>query len=212
MGTDMERSTRKQQPQLMDYSALFQLSEPIEDRIAKAAARLALMVGQPANAAVLQGWVQRLKSYPPNLLEAAFTRAEGEVAAFPAVAHLKAYLDQAEFDEQFAVILRGIPKHGPEWKDVEESWGPSKFDFSGPERVTIPGKHYPAEPAPAIPPRMVQALGLFGDTGRQRDGITRLYRDHPSTWTGETERKTGQHSRQAALIRRDLFACWLRSA
>ena len=60
MATDMERSTRKQQPQLMDYSALFQLSEPIEDRIAKAAARLALMVGQPANAAVLQGWAQRL--------------------------------------------------------------------------------------------------------------------------------------------------------
>jgi hypothetical protein len=173
--------------------------------------------GKALSPATLEIWAQNLQSYSTERLIGAFERAEGEVAAFPAVAHLKAYLDQAEFDHWFAVVLTGMPKHGPDWKE-EEAWkSADKWDFHSAEaiakgdRILIPGIWHPAVPAPELPERMVTALGLFGDTGKMRDGLIRLNRDSPAFWTGDTERNIGDHSRLASLIRKDLYACWLRS-
>jgi hypothetical protein len=175
------------------------------------------MTGKVLQAEILDGWVQNLETYSPSLLQKAFERAEGEVAAFPAVAHLKAYLDQAEFDHWFAVVLNGMPTHGLDWKEVEAWKAPDKWNYHSEEaiakgdRILVVGALHPAIPAPELPERMVKALGLFGDTGKMRDGLIRLNRDCPAFWTSDTERNIGDHSRLASLIRKDLYTCWLRA-
>jgi len=127
------------------------------------------------------------------------------------VSHIVQILDRADFDAQFALVLKGIRRHGWEWKDREAWRGGEKYDFSGPERVVIPGEVHPMESAPAISPRMLRALELFGQEGDFHTGLKRLYRDSPVYWTGDTERNTGDHSRLAGQIERELWAAWLRA-
>jgi hypothetical protein len=142
---------------------------------------------------------------------------EREVRAFPDVADLVQILDRAEFDAAFALVLRGLRRHGVEWRD-REAWKESdKWDMTSPaaiakgDRILVPGKVHPAEPAPIIPPRMKRALELFGQEGMVETGMRRLMRDSPTLWTSETERDSGQHGRQASQIERDLLDCWRRS-
>ena len=217
MSTEMELSPASTSKQMLTYAQLFATKESKTAQIKRATTRLGVATGKALSPATLEIWAQNLQSYSTERLIGAFERAEGEVAAFPAVAHLKAYLDQAEFDHWFSVVLVGMPKHGPDWKEVEAWKSADKWDFHSAEaiakgdRILIPGIWHPAIPAPELPERMVKALGLFGDTGKMRDGLIRLNRDSPAFWTGDTERNIGDHSRLASLIRKDLYACWLRA-
>ena len=218
MSTEMELSPASTSNKMLTYAQLFATKESKTAQIKRATGRLAVATGKALTAATLEIWAQNLQSYSTERLIGAFERAEGEVAAFPAVAHLKAYLDQAEFDHWFAVVLNGMPKHGPDWKEVEAWKAPDKWDYHSEEaiangdRILVVGALHPAIPAPELPERMIKALGLFGDTGKMRDGLIRLNRDCPAFWTSDTERNIGDHSRLASLIRKDLFACWLRSS
>ncbi len=176
------------------------------------------MTGKTLQAEILDGWAENLETYSPSQLQAAFEQVERQVAAFPAVSHIIAILDRAEFDAQFAMILKSIRWHGWEWKDREAWKERDTWDFHSAEavalgdRIRVIGKVHAAEPAPEIPPQMARALELFGQDGDFHTGLKRLWRDSPTLWTGDTERNIGDHSRMAALIDKDLYACWLRSA
>lgn len=217
MSTEMVPSQPSQNRQTLTYAQLFATRESKTAQIKRATTRLGVATGKALDSSTLEIWAQNLESYSSEQLTAAFVRAEGEVAAFPAVAHLKAYLDRAEFDAALALVLKGIRRHGPAWED-REAWKESDtWDYHSAEaialgdRIKIVGKVHAPEPAPTIPPRMVKALELFGQEFDFRTGLKRLYRDSPVYWDGSTERETGQHGRQAAQIERDLFLCWLRA-
>ena len=216
MSTAMEKT--QQQSQMLTYRELFSTSESVQAQIVKAAGRLGYMLGKVPERAMLQGWVQNLEQYSPSQLQGAFERVETEVAAFPAVSHIVQILQRAEFDAQFAMILKGIRDHGYEWKDLAGWKERDKKEFHSPEALAHPdgfiltvGKIHPPVPAPVIPPRMVKALELFGQDGEFHTGLRRLYRDSPTFWDGDTVRNIGDHSKLASLIDKDLFACWLRS-
>ena len=218
MSTEMELSPQSTSNKMLTYAQLFATKESKTAQIKRATGRLAVATGKALTPATLEIWAQNLGSYSPERLIGAFERAEGEVAAFPAVAHLKAYLDRAEYDAALALVLTGIRRHTWEWKD-REAWQESvKWDWHSPEalahpdgRIDIGSKIHAAEPAPTIPPRMVKALELFGEEDDFRLGLKRLYRDAPSLWTADTERNPGDHSSMAALIDKDLWAAWLRA-
>ncbi len=153
----------------------------------------------------------------PEKLAAAFNRVEREIPAFPDVSHVVQILDRAEFDDAFALVLCGLPRHGIKWEDRPAWKAPDRWDMTSPEaialgdRILVPGKVHEAEPAPVIPLRMLQALALFGYDGQAESGLLRLKRDSPNFWTGETEHSPGDHGRIAAAIDRDLYACWWRA-
>jgi hypothetical protein len=176
------------------------------------------MLGKVLDPAVMRLWAQVLEKYSPEQLTHGFNRTEREVSAWPAVAQLVGIIERDEFDAALALVLKGIKRHGYDWQD-REAWAEGdKWDYHSDEakklgdRIKIVGKVHPAEPAPAIPARMVKTLELFGRGGDFREGLKRIWRDDPFFWTGETERETGQHGRQVGQIERDLWACWLRSA
>jgi hypothetical protein len=217
MPTEMETRNQSSNRKLLSYAEVFTATIPIEFRIMTAASRLGIMTGKTLHAEILDGWAQNLEIYSPSQLQAAFERAEREVAAFPAVSHLITILDRAEFDEQFITVLRGIRRHTWEWQDRPEYQEPDRWDISSPqaiargEAILVAGKEHPAEPAPTLSPRMVKTLELFGRDGDFHSGLKRLWRDDPTFWTSETERNVGDHGRIAGQIDRDLFACWLRA-
>jgi len=216
MSTAMEKT--QPPPQMLTYAQLFSTKESTRIQVKKAAARLGYVTGRVLEPMLLEGWAQNLETYSPSLLQAAFERVEREVAAFPAVSHIIQILDRAEFDSYFALVIKGLRRHGYDWQDREAWRECDKWDWHSPEalahpdgRINLGGKIHAAEPAPAIPARMLKALELFGGEDDFKIGLRRLYRDWPGYWDGDTVRDTGQHSRQAALIEKDLLACWLRS-
>ena len=210
MSTEMERNP-KPSSNMLTYRQLFTTSHPRRIQVVAAAGRLGLVLGKTLESPVLQAWAENLDRYPAELLIGAFERVEREVAAFPAVSHVVQILDRAEFDEAFAVVLRGLPRHGVKWEDREAWQDPGRYDFSGADRVWIEGPKHPAEPAPELPARMVKALALFGGAASVESGLLRLKRDSPAFWTGETEHNPGDHGRIASTIDRDLFECWKRA-
>ena len=208
MSTEMERT--QPQPQFPTYKALFSTKSPKRFQIKAAATRLGYVLGKVLESTMLEVWAEKLERFNQSQLTAAFDRAENEVAAFPAISHIVGYIERAQFDEQYLTILKHVRWHTVDWLDRPAYRDPEKYDWSGTDRVVIEGTVHPAEPAPVIPARMQRALELFG-SGARRDGLVRLMRDHPNLWHEEQERETGQHSRQAALLEKDLLACWLRS-
>jgi len=217
MSSAMEPSKGKQ-PTLLSYSQIFQVSQPITERIKAATVRLQTIKGRDLNASTLAAWIEQLSQFAPEPLAAAFNRTEREVPAFPDVSHIIQILDRAEFDSYFALVIKGLRRHGYDWQDREAWRECDKWDWHSPEalahpdgRINLGGKIHAAEPAPAIPARMLKALELFGGEDDFKIGLRRLYRDWPGYWDGDTVRDTGQHSRQAALIEKDLLACWLRA-
>jgi hypothetical protein len=139
------------------------------------------------------------------------------VAAFPAVSHVVQILDRADFDAAFALVLRGLPRYGVNWVGRKAWKEADRWDMTSAEaiakgdRILVPGPWHEAEPAPPIPPRMVRALELYGQEGTLTGGLVRLKRDCPVFWSESMERETGQHSRQAAQIERDLWEYWRRA-
>ena len=217
MSTEMVPNQQSPNSKLLSYRSLLSGIRITPLKIGAAVSRLAVMTGKVLSNEVLDGWIENLARYSPEKLISAFERVEREVAAFPAVSHVVQILDRAEFDEAFALVLRGLRRHGVDWKD-REAWQESdKWDMTSEaaiakgDRILVPGKVHPAEPAPIIPLRMLQALALFGQDGTAETGLRRLMRDCPAFWTESTDRETGQHSRQAALIEKDLFDCWRRA-
>jgi len=217
MSMEMERSPESSKRNLLSYKAILTTSEPLQAQLAAAISRLALMTGKLLQREVLDGWIQNLESYSSERLIPAFERVEREVAAFPAVSHVVQILDRAEFDAAFALVLRGLPRYGVEWRDREGWKDPDTWDWHSEEavrlgdRIRVVGKIHPPEPAPVIPARMVRALELFGQTGLMEAGLRRLKRDSPALWTAETEHNPGDHGRIAGAIERELWDCWRRS-
>jgi hypothetical protein len=207
MSTELERT---QQPQpLPTYKQLFESLGSKFAHILEASARLGLMLGKVLEPDVMRLWAQGLEKYSPQQLAKAFGRAESEIAAWPAVAQLVEFIEREAYLRALAVVLQGLPRHGAEWEDVPARQEANKYDYTGPERVVVPGKIHPAIPAPEIDSQMVSALKSFGQVGTLEAGLRRLLRDHPCFWNGDTEFQTGQHGRQVAMIDRDLYACWL---
>ena len=218
MSTEMEVARTPQQPRMLTYMQLFSTKESTRVQVKRAATRLGYMTGKVLEPMLLEGWAQNLETYSPSQLQAAFERVEGEGAAFPAVAHIKAILDRAEFDAALVLVLKGMARHKYwEWLDRKEYKESDSWDFHSAEaialgdRIKVIGKTHPAEPAPTIPPRMLKALELFGQEGDFHMGLKRLWRDSPVFWTGDTERNPGDHGRIADQIDRSLFDCWKRA-
>lgn len=215
--SEIQRNQPSSRRNLPSYRDLLTSATGMEGRIAGAVSRLGMMTGKILPAEVLDGWIQNLASYSPEKLIGAFERVEREVAAFPAVSHVVQILDRAEFDDALALVLRALPRHGVKWEDKKAWKSPDQWDHTSAaavaknDRILIPGVVHPAEAAPTIPPRMVRALGLYGQDGSVELGLVRLRRDWPGFWTESTDREAGQHSRQAAQMERDLWECWRRA-
>jgi hypothetical protein len=216
MSTEMEKTQQPQQ--LLTYKQLFASPGSTFAHVLMACSRLGLMLGKVLDPPMMRLWAQQLEGHQESELAYAFNRAEREISAWPAVAQIVEYVERRRFDAALAVVLSNLRKFGPEWKDIpayKEGDRIRKYRDEVTrqivEEVVEVGKTYPAEPAPVIQPRMQKALELFGRDGKRETGMRRLLRDHPAYWTGETERETGQHGRQADAIDKALFECWLRA-
>ena len=180
--TDMQTAALTEteiQALTMDYPELFQSSEPIEDRITKAANRLARGMGKPLPPEQLLMWVQRLRQFSPADLTRGFIAAESTLDAWPAVSKVIRLISEIQFPEDYAWILKHLKIHRKEWRDRRPVYDPIPRRIPGgtPDDLYPPVMLEPGIPAPPIPERVRAAVLLLGN-GVFENGLAYLER-HP---------------------------------
>ena len=186
------------------FTKIFSSALGHQSKIAIATARLSTALQADTDPIILEIWKQRLEDYTDDELQQAFTRAERELKAFPAPAHLVDYIERSRFHDALAVVLAGLARYGAEWKER-----PAYRDYVRVDGVLQDGLWHPAEEPPKLSQRMVDALCLFGHSLTIHEGLLRLKRDHPRFWSSDHENPSGKHGQQLSLIERDLYACWM---
>jgi hypothetical protein len=193
---------------LLSYEAIFELPASMQVRITTAVARLLTVKRQDLDQSV-QAWSEQLSRYEPGELTDAFNRAELQIRAFPDIADIVDFIEKSRFHDTFALVLRGLAKHGVDWQRIPgicELVPPyAVIDLENPASYRVTRE--PVE-MPELPRRVIEALEIFGQIGTMKGGLVRLKRDHPAFWTSDTEFATGQHGRQASMIERDFYQCW----
>ena len=209
MGTDKHSlsANATSTAQITDYPELFQSSTPLENRIAQAAARLAMVLNKPMTTPMILAWAQRLKGFSPSQLTEAFIAAEATLDSWPAPSAIVNGIFEAEYAADLTWLLLGLKRHKKTWKDREPIYGPdvrmrndaeSHFDFVRGEMLEA------AIPAPPIPPRLMHALQVMG-AGTVADGLAELSR-HPMT--GAFSWDAAEAGKVKFQTERDFKAAW----
>lgn len=197
---------------MLSYSGIFTTPATLTVQIKMAVGRLLTVKRQELNPAV-DAWAEQLNGYTSAELAQAFNRAETQIRAFPDIADIVEYIERPRFHDALALILDGLRLFGPEWQDTKPWTEGDRWDYTSPEalakneRLLVPGKVHPAIKAPEIPPRMVSALCIFGNSKGPYEGLQRLRRNHPNCGAGDFD--PGQGMRLGEQIERSLYACWL---
>jgi hypothetical protein len=190
---------------LWPFSTIFSSPEiPHANKIAIATGRLATALQFAIDAVLIELWKQILDQYTDDELARAFERAQSQISAFPAPAHLVGYIEKARCADAFAMVLKGIPRFTTDWQ-AKQPWATRERNAE--DRLV--DVWHKGEPAPELSPKLTRTLELFGHVGTVKGGLVRLKRDHPAFWTGDTEFTTGQHGRQASAIERDFYQAWM---
>lgn len=105
----------KQQGQMLTYKQIFSANAPMGEKVAVAAARLALMLSQPLEDSMLDGWVQQLSTYDDESLTFAFNQAERMLDAWPTVSKVIRILGDRQFEQDLQYLLDGIRSNS--WED-----------------------------------------------------------------------------------------------
>ena len=156
-----------------DYPKLFSTKDSLRAQIMAATTRLTIMLKQPAQAAELAIWADRLQGFSPQQLTRAFIQAESTLQAWPAVSKIIEIIWEREFHVDLAWLMDNLRIHKPEWKDVPERKVSEYSESTRHWNYVIK----PAIPSPEIPAHLQRALEIYG-AGRVRDGLEALYR-HP---------------------------------
>lgn len=165
-----------------------------------------MMLGKTIQAAVLEGWAQRLQSFTPEQLGGAFIAAEATLDAWPSVSVIVNAIFEAEYADDLRWLIQSLKLHKRDWLDREAIYGP---DFR------LPGAHRDdwqkgplleaAIAAPAISARLQRALQLLGH-GTVKDGLAELSR-HPAA--GAFQWDAAEAGKVRFQIEKEFKAAWM---
>jgi len=133
-----------------------------------------------------------------------------EIKAWPSVAQIVEYIYVNQFDEEWNMLLAGLPRHTVEWKDRQSRKVPGSWEFQGSDRVWVEGELLPEIPAPVLPAYLERALQTFGH-GKCEDGLRRIKENHPHFWSRETESLQGQHNRDMEALKGKFWVEWVKA-
>jgi hypothetical protein len=205
--TEVQLSETVQQKLLaMDYPALFTQNFPVRVLAIIATARLGLALSQPLEHQQLEIWADRLQSFSPEELTAAFISAEESVEAWPTPAKIIQPILAKRMQADLDWILKHLKIHGIEWADKPEGRKPASYDPND-KRLWIPGDLIPAIPAPKIPERIRAAVTYLGH-GDFTAGLKEM-KFHPQLLRNELEPE--EHGRQKDRVEKAFRAAWMQA-
>lgn len=185
----------------------FENSEPKPVQIARAVKILLELLGKPENPVLMERWAQLLQPIPGEQLAVAFTAAALTCTGWPTLGDITGPIFDQEFADELAWILVGLRRHKRDWQDRDAVYGPQKrvpgdgqFDWVRGDLIEA------AIPAPTIPRRLREALGVLGATGDLGDGLEQMSR-HPAV--GAIHWDAVEAGKVKFQIERDFRSAWM---